>query len=329
MKQINQLFPWLLITILFVNTNTTFGQIFESFETGLPTSYTTTNSFILESGTWTGQENDIIRSTEGVNSGSYSLQLRHQTGSQITSPTINGGISTISFYVTASTTTSGAYQVNISTNNGLNWSAAPGSPFTISTTKTLNTITINNSDVNKIQIYRTGATIYIDDVLINTLNVINPEPTTHATNIEAVENGSTSIIVGWTDVEVADGYLIKASTISHEEISAPVDGTPESDATLVKNVAQNEEIVEFTGLAAGTTYYFKIWPYSNSSSNINYKTDGTVPQTSTSTAIPFSAPTATAATDISTDRFTANWNAVSGATEYEINVYIKPRLRIR
>lgn len=323
MKQINQLFPWLLFTILFVNTNTTFGQIFESFETGLPTSYTTTNSFILESGTWTGQENGIIRSTEGVNSGSYSLQLRRQTGAQITSPTINGGISTISFYVTASTTTSGAYQVNISTNNGLNWSAAPGSPFTISTTKTLNTITINNSDVNKIQIYRTGATIYIDDVLINTLNVINPEPTTHATNIEAVENGSTSIIVGWTDVEVADGYLIKASTIGHEEISAPADGTPESDATLVKNVAQNEEIVEFTGLAAGTTYYFKIWPYSNSSSNINYKTDGTVPQTNTSTAIPLSAPTATTATGISSNGFTANWNAVSGATEYEINVYIK------
>lgn len=147
----------LLITLTFSLTG--FGQINEGFEIGMPTSYTSGN-ITLSSGTWTATQ--VIRGTTGVNSGSYSCQIRSVTASQITSPTLTGGVGTISFYVTASTT-SGAYQVNISTDNGSTFSPAPGSPFTVSTTKTLRTIVIDNPDVNKIQIYRTGATIYIDD----------------------------------------------------------------------------------------------------------------------------------------------------------------------
>ncbi|NCB69240.1 MAG: hypothetical protein EOM47_10390 [Bacteroidia bacterium] len=87
---------------------------------------------------------------------------------------------------------------------------------------------------------------------------INAEPSAHATGFAAVEDGQNAIILSWTDASGADGYLIKASAVSYAAIAAPVDGTPESDATLVKNVAQGTEIVEFTGLSASTTYYFKI-----------------------------------------------------------------------
>jgi subtilisin-like proprotein convertase family protein len=135
----------------------------EDFETGLPTGYTNTTSYTLASGTWTGQAQGVIRGTAGVNSGSYSLQLRSQTGAEVTSPNLTTGVDVLSFYVSASST-SGAYQVNLSRDNGTTFTAATGSPFTVSTSTVLRTITINDPTVTNIQIYRTGATIYIDNL---------------------------------------------------------------------------------------------------------------------------------------------------------------------
>lgn len=117
---------------------------------------------------------------------------------------------------------------------------------------------------------------------------IYPEPTNHATSFEAVTGTPTysAIIVGWTDAtggQVPAGYLIKGSSVGYNSITNPVDGTPESDGVLVKNIAQGNGIYEFTGLNPSTTYYFKIYPYTNSGSNINYKTDGIVPTASATT----------------------------------------------
>ncbi len=396
---------WLSIIVLIFNSHLTHGQLFESFESGLPNNYNSElTNVTLNSGTW--QIKNVIYSTTANHSGFYSAQLKSETGSQIISPYLSNGVESISFYIKSSTT-EGAYQVNISTDNGDTWTTAPGSPFKISETKTHRTITINNINVNKIQIYRTGATLYIDDInisylttpcinptcsfvseninktttdatFINTftsesttnklwsssntsvatvnantgevtitgagianiqvtqeadatycavtesylLTVIKPEPTAHITNPDAVSNGSSALILAWTDAADADGYLIKATTTGYEAITTPVDGIPETDETLVKNVLQGEEIVEFTDLTASTTYYFKIWPYSNSDTKIDYKTDGTAPIISATTTPP-TIPTATTATGISTVGFTANWNAVIGATEYQVNVFTK------
>lgn len=137
------------------------GQTTESFETGLPSSYTSSlQTAALGTGTW--QIRDVIAGTTGVQTGTKSAQIRSATNAQIITPTLSGGVGMVSFYVTSSTT-SGAYQVNVSSDSGVTWTPATGSPFTIGTTKTLKSITINNSSVNKIQVYRTGGTIYIDD----------------------------------------------------------------------------------------------------------------------------------------------------------------------
>ncbi len=46
----------------------------------------------------------------------------------------------------------------------------------------------------------------------------------------------------------------------------------EVDDVLVKNVATADpNSVEFTGLTAATTYYFKIFPYNGSNASVNYK----------------------------------------------------------
>lgn len=144
-------------------------QISEGFETGLPTSYSSVTSYILASGTWTGQANGVIRGTTGVNSGTYSCQLRSQTGAQITSPNIpSGGVSTVTFYASSSTT-SGSVQVNYSTDGGSTWNPATGSPFSLTTgSPVLKTAIINTSASNVlVQFYRTAATVYIDDILIS------------------------------------------------------------------------------------------------------------------------------------------------------------------
>ncbi|MBN2746736.1 MAG: lamin tail domain-containing protein, partial [Bacteroidales bacterium] len=117
--------------------------------------------------------------------------------------------------------------------------------------------------------------------------VIKPEPTNHVTSFQSNSSATTynSITLVWSDNNSSsdvDGFLIKGSLVSYADISAPTDYNPESDGTLIKNIAQGVETVQFTGLTNGVTYYFKIWPYTNSGSNIDYKT-GSEPQTNEAT----------------------------------------------
>ena len=115
--------------------------------------------------------------------------------------------------------------------------------------------------------------------------VYKGEPANHVTNFTSSTVGVSYITLTWTDVSkyTPDGYLIKGSNVSFSDITAPVDGTPESNGTLKKNVTPGTQTCIFTGLTDNTTYYFKIYPYTNSGSAINYKTDGEVPQTSATT----------------------------------------------
>ena len=115
--------------------------------------------------------------------------------------------------------------------------------------------------------------------------VYKGEPTNYVTNFTASEVGASSITLTWTDASkyTPDGYLIKGSDVGFNNITAPVDGTPVNDGILTKNVTAGTQTCTFTGLSENTTYYFKIYPYTNSGSAINYKTDGTVPQTSGTT----------------------------------------------
>jgi hypothetical protein len=88
-----------------------------------------------------------------------------------------------------------------------------------------------------------------------------------------------SITLNWTDAtggQLPTKYLVLAST---GDITVPVDGTPVADGELAKNVAYGVQTVTFSGLQGGVAYHFAIFPYTNSGSNINYKTDGTYPTT--------------------------------------------------
>ncbi len=117
----------------------------------------------------------------------------------------------------------------------------------------------------------------------------DPEPSNYPTLFTA-EGVGLSALLSWTDAtgtQLPVAYLIKASTSS--TIAAPVDGTPEaddndlSDGTGSWNVALGDQSMTWDGLNASSHYYFKIFPYTNYGSYINYKTDGTAPSADATT----------------------------------------------
>jgi len=166
-----------------------------------------------------------------------------------------------------------------------------GSPKTVEyTTATLSATTIwvrlkaglsAGNYVNENVTNAGGGATTVNVVCFGTVYKI--EPTNHASGIGSVAGTPphSSVTITWTDASegtLPDSYLIKASSVGYGSITAPVDGTAESNGTLVKNISQGTQTVSFTGLLSSTTYYFKIFPYTNSGTAINYKTDGSVPQ---------------------------------------------------
>lgn len=112
--------------------------------------------------------------------------------------------------------------------------------------------------------------------------VVVGEPTNHVTSFAGILGNPNYYYnnVSWVDASGSiepEGYLIKSSDVDFANITDPVDGVPESNSFRVQNISQGVQAAVFTGFA-GTTYYYKIFPYTNSGSNINYKTDGSVPQ---------------------------------------------------
>lgn len=143
----------------------------------------------------------------------------------------------------------------------------------------------------------------------NNVFVPKPEPSNYPTSFACGTTTATSIPLTWTDATGAttpDGYLIKWSATSYAAISAPVDGTAESNGATTQNVAQGVQNFTATGLTASTTYFFKIWSYTNSGSNIDYKLVGE-PQTSCATT---TAPCNT-----------ENFSGIGTATNYDTRTW--------
>ncbi|MEI8086065.1 MAG: YDG domain-containing protein [Paludibacter sp.] len=310
-------------------------QLSESFETGMPTSYTTSTA-TLGTGTWTGTR--IIRGTTGKQTGTYCCQLESSTGSNIISPTIaKGGISTITFYASRSSSSGSALQVLISKNGGS--FVQVGSTFNLNTTVTQYTATVNDASDNiQVQFYRTAGTLYIDDVVIKTA-----EPTTQTSAITFSPVSTTSMTVNWTSGNGGRrAVFMKAASGA---ITNPTDGVAYS-ASADWNSKGTQlgtsgyyciydgtgTSVSLTNLVASTTYYIQSFEY-NSDNNttptattINYFTStatGNPNNQATTAAGELTAPTLTAAISPTVDAnfditFTddATWRGVTPTVRY-------------
>jgi hypothetical protein len=107
-----------------------------------------------------------------------------------------------------------------------------------------------------------------------------PEPTAYPTNLNAQNITYYQLDLHWTDslgAILPDGYLIRGSKVSPDSIAYPVDGIAEADKKLTKNVSYGTQEQLIFELNETHPYWFKIFPYTNSGTAINYKTDGIVP----------------------------------------------------
>lgn len=178
----------------------------EGFESGLSGSYST-GTFNLSSGSWVGTR--VLGGTP-ARSGARACQFEGSTGSQITSPVLSN-IGTIKFWARGSTA-SGAMQVNYRINGGA-WIPAPESPYSLSTTYTQYTATINNASNNiEFQFYRTGAVVYVDDVEVNCLPVACT-PTATITSFLPT-SGPTATIVTITGTGFTGATAVKFGGLS-------------------------------------------------------------------------------------------------------------------
>ncbi len=122
--------------------------------------------------------------------------------------------------------------------------------------------------------------------------------TTNVTNVT-----TTSFTANWSAIEGAGSYRFDLSTVN--TFTSFVSGYNNKTITGTNRA-------DVTGLSPGTRYYYRVRSVIGSS--VSGNSDTGVGRTS------LAAPAATAATAVSTTGFTANWQAVTGATAYRLDV---------
>ena len=155
-------------------------------------------------------------------------------------------------------------------------------------------------------------------------STVFPEPTNHVTGFAAGTLNYTTIQLNWTGAtgaQLPGNYLIQAIK-GAGTYAAVGDGVPVAndavwtDNNAATNVAHvvGANTYTFTGLTPNTAYEFKIWPYTNSLTAINFKTDGIIPTVNASTLDPTVStyPWLVDFGTLTTDWLPANWAKYSG-----------------
>lgn len=118
----------------------------------------------------------------------------------------------------------------------------------------------------------TRVSFYKEGEVVNPI----PEPSNYPTNFTGSVEG-VDVTLTWSDAtgsQLPEKYLVLAST---GNIVIPSDGIPIADGLLAKNIDYGVQTIAFNGLQGNETYHFAIFPYTNSGSWIDYKTNGNYP----------------------------------------------------
>jgi len=129
-----------------------------------------------------------------------------------------------------------------------------------------------------------------DGDTLRIIRYIKPEPSSHVTNLTATQASASSIVVTWQDATgevLPDGYLIvgarEGSPFPAITDSIPIANEEDwSDGVVMLNRPHNGSTSSYTfsELAHSVKYTFRVYPFSNNGTDINYKTDS-VPTDST------------------------------------------------
>ena len=159
------------------------------------------------------------------------------------------------------------------------------------------------------------------------------EPVSSPTNFAKGTVSSSAISITWTasvpNSQGPDGYLLigkQGSSIS----TTPTDGVDPTDVTAFTSGLANVKITpgsatsasSFTNMTAGTMYYYRIYPYTNSGTHIDYKTGN---NTSLQIATSPNPVTGVNISSIDATNMTVGWTTPisNSATNHGIYVFVK------
>ena len=125
----------------------------------------------------------------------------------------------------------------------------------------------------------------LDDIVVSGTasgGSVDPEPTNHPSGLSASATHE-KITLTWTDAatgsQAPSKYLIIGETDSSidnpADDTAIADDSDASDNRITINVNHGDQTTSFSNVG-NKRWYFEIFPYTNSGSNIDFKTDGTI-----------------------------------------------------
>lgn len=275
----------ILLTILFA-ASSMYGQGTENFNNYVGTSGTYSDgSFVGQDGsTWNYTQ---CRSDRAIVVPSPCMGKNRTPAASITSGTIHNGCGTISFDYKQ------AYSTSVDLNlliNGLVVAnvSSPGGNGDTATVHNSGPIIVNVSGDFTIKFEQatnsSSGQVTVDNVTWTAHSgSALPEPTNYPTSFNAVASAFT-INLSWVDAtgaQLPTAYLVLAS--EENNIDLPIDGIAEpndpdlTDGTGALNIMPGVQTCQFGSLPSNKHYWFKIFPYTNTGTSINYKTDGTPP----------------------------------------------------
>ena len=235
------------------------SEDFANLPTTSVTSYLSRSWTGTDGVTWTalGARTDQTLNGKAICFGTSSTGTR-----SVTSPTYSGGMGTLTFnYVRGFTGSSGrTLQVYV---NGIQ----VGSDITVSPTSDVSvgyTANVNVTGNVILEIRSTGASqVIVDDIAWNTYAGSPP----NAPSLNAATNiTSSGFAMNWNAASGATGYQIDISAAGTSNFSSYVSGYDPRD---VGNVTTTNVI----GLAANTTYYYRVRAYNGSGTSPNSLTN--------------------------------------------------------
>jgi len=178
----------------------------------------------------------------------------------------------------------------------------------IGTTGTTFTYAVNTSSSATLRLATPSAAIYVHDIIVNDYS---SGPTLPVLSTAAISSITTTSAVSGGAISSDGGAAVSARGVCWSTATGPVvTGNHSSDGS-----GSGSFISNITGLTAATQYFVRA--YATNSQGTAY---GDELSFYSSGVAPPSAPTATAATNVGVNSFTATWNAASGATSYYLDV---------
>jgi len=256
----------------------------------------------------------------GAVTGATSYKLKIDTGSftdigNVTSKSITGLTAGSTHTYTVQAVNAGGTSGN---SNTISVVTIPATPTITTTSVTDTSLTGNWGAVTGASSYKfkvdTGSFTDIGNVTSYTATGL-ASGISHTYYVQAVSSGGTSASSSGTTVTLkpAAPVATAATDITTSSYTAHWNSvTGATSYNLNGSSIGNTTSYPISGLIAGGTYTYTIQAVnaSGNSSNSNTVSITTIP----------SAPVATATTNVASDRFTANWGSVSGATSYNLVV---------